>query len=150
MKRSFLTIALFCLGLHAGAHADEGAAPDMTDKTRIAVTIENVTPGQGTVEIGVYTQDQWLDDSFAGKSIAVEGSAISVSFDVPMPGRYGLAVYQDIDGNGKMNRGMMGLPSEPYGFSNDAPIRFGPPKWDAAAIEVAAGETVETTITLRD
>jgi uncharacterized protein (DUF2141 family) len=33
---------------------------------------------------------------------------------------------------------MLGLPREAMGFSNNAPIRLGPPRFDAAAFEVAA------------
>jgi uncharacterized protein (DUF2141 family) len=42
-------------------------------------------------------------------------------------GRYALRIFQDLNGNGKLDTGWMGIPSEPYGFSNNAMGRFGPP-----------------------
>ena len=55
------------------------------------------------------------------------------------PGRYVIAVFQDLDGNGTLSTGAFGIPKEPFGFSNNARVRFGPPSFDAAAITVGAG-----------
>lgn len=51
------------------------------------------------------------------------------------PGTYAIAVFHDVNGNGKLDRSFIGLPSEPYGFSNDVGRR-GPPNFDAARIVV--------------
>ena len=47
-------------------------------------------------------------------------------------GDYSLAIYHDENGNGRLDRKIFGLPAEPYGFSNDVRIRFGPPSWKAS------------------
>jgi uncharacterized protein (DUF2141 family) len=51
------------------------------------------------------------------------------------PGSYAIAVFHDTNGNGKLDRSFIGLPSEPYGFSNDVGRR-GPPNFEAARIVV--------------
>lgn len=51
------------------------------------------------------------------------------------PGSYAIAVFHDVNGNGELDRNFIGLPSEPYGFSNDVGRR-GPPNFDAARIVV--------------
>ena len=51
------------------------------------------------------------------------------------PGTYAIAVFHDVNGNGKLDRNFIGLPNEPYGFSNDVGRR-GPPNFDAARIVV--------------
>jgi uncharacterized protein (DUF2141 family) len=51
------------------------------------------------------------------------------------PGSYAIAVFHDINGNGRLDRSFIGLPSEPYGFSNDVGRR-GPPSFEAARIVV--------------
>ena len=51
------------------------------------------------------------------------------------PGTYAIAVFHDANGNGKLDRSFLGLPSEPYGFSNDVGRR-GPPNFEAARIVV--------------
>ena len=49
---------------------------------------------------------------------ATAGRSSSGSENVK-PGNYAIAVFHDLNGNGKLDRNLIGLPSEPYGFSND-------------------------------
>ena len=51
------------------------------------------------------------------------------------PGSYSIAVFHDVNGNGQLDRSFIGLPNEPYGFSNDVGRR-GPPNFEAARIVV--------------
>ena len=54
------------------------------------------------------------------------------------PGRYAIAVFQDVDGDGKLAR-TLGMAREPSGYSNAARSRFGPPPFDLAAFDLPAG-----------
>jgi outer membrane protein len=67
--------------------------------------------------------------------------------DLPA-GDYALVVYQDEDGNGRLDRNFIGIPREPLGFSN----RYwpqGPPSFARAAFHVGEGETKTLDIRLR-
>lgn len=55
------------------------------------------------------------------------------------PGRYAVAAFHDADGDGDLSLWPLGVPKEAYGFSNNARGRFGPPPFEAAAIDVPAG-----------
>lgn len=46
-------------------------------------------------------------------------------------GRYGFAFMHDENDNERMDTNFIGLPEEGFGFSNDAPVSFGPPSFDA-------------------
>lgn len=54
------------------------------------------------------------------------------------PGRYAVALFQDTKGTGKLESNFFGVPTVPYGFSNNARGTMGPPGFDAAAFEVGA------------
>jgi uncharacterized protein (DUF2141 family) len=54
----------------------------------------------------------------------------------------------NIDGDGKLNKNMFGMPTEPYGFSNNARGSFGPAKWSNAKFSVIAGDN-EARLTVR-
>jgi uncharacterized protein (DUF2141 family) len=51
-------------------------------------------------------------------------------------GDYALAVIHDENGNGKLDT-FAGIPREGYGFSRNAPVRFGPPRFAAARFTLA-------------
>jgi uncharacterized protein (DUF2141 family) len=57
------------------------------------------------------------------------------------PGRYAARVVHDRNGNGALDSNLLGMPSEPWGFSNDATGSFGPPSFDAAALDLPEGGT---------
>jgi uncharacterized protein (DUF2141 family) len=54
------------------------------------------------------------------------------------PGRYAIALFQDVKGTGKLETNLFGAPVVPYGFSNDARGTMGPPGFEAAAITVGS------------
>ena len=47
-------------------------------------------------------------------------------------GAYAVKVFHDLDGDGKLGYNFLGAPSEPYGFSNGARGRLGPPAFAKA------------------
>jgi uncharacterized protein (DUF2141 family) len=61
------------------------------------------------------------------------------------PGRYALAVFHDVNDNGKLDTNLLSMPTEPWGFSRDAVGNFGPPSFDQAAVELA-GQGASITI----
>ena len=63
------------------------------------------------------------------------------------PGRYALSAFHDENDNGELDTNLMGIPSEGYGFGNDASAAFGPPSFEAAAVDVDAASGV-TALTM--
>jgi uncharacterized protein (DUF2141 family) len=57
-------------------------------------------------------------------------------------GNYAIAVFQDINNNGKLDKNWFGIPTEPYGFSNDPVIRFGPPSFNDCLLELTSNKKV--------
>ena len=49
--------------------------------------------------------------------------------DLP-PGRYAVSVYLDENDNGKLDSGLLGIPKEPVGASNNPRHRMGPPHFE--------------------
>ena len=100
--------------------------------------IEGLRSDKGDIRLGLFVKEGWLDD---GKEVghAIEKAALPVTrivlHDVA-PGIYGIAVFHDENGNGKHDTNFLGLPLEGYGFSRDAPIMLGPPKFDDAKFEL--------------
>ena len=66
--------------------------------------------------------------------------------DIP-PGTYALAVIHDENMDGKLDTNWFGVPTEGYGFSNDAQGWLGAPSFSAASFTYD-GRNLELTISL--
>jgi uncharacterized protein (DUF2141 family) len=66
--------------------------------------------------------------------------------DIP-PGTYALAVIHDENRNGKLDTNWLGVPTEGYGFSNDAKAILGPPSFSVASFP-ADGQDMALMISL--
>jgi uncharacterized protein (DUF2141 family) len=66
--------------------------------------------------------------------------------DIP-PGTYALAVIHDENMDGKLGTNSVGIPTEGYGFSNDASALMGAPSFNAASFAYS-GRTLELTVSL--
>lgn len=53
-------------------------------------------------------------------------------------GKYAISVVYDEDSNGELNSGFMGIPTELFGFSNNARGFIGPPSFKKAMFEIQA------------
>ncbi len=77
-----------------------------------------------------------------------KGSLVAAIKNIP-PGFYGIAVWHDENGNKKMDKNLLGIPKEKYGFSKNIYGRFGPPDFDKIAVKVTPEQVVELTINLK-
>ena len=78
------------------------------------------------------------DLPLASQKVPMREGKAQLSFNGLAPGRYVIKSFADENGNEKLDTNLVGLPTERYGFSNDAKGRMGPPAFDAAAVKVDA------------
>ena len=118
----------------------------------LVVTVRGVDSAAGILRVAACPPDGYPDGTcrFIARAPARIGTMELRITGLP-EGRHGVSVYQDVDGDGKLGKDWLGRPTEPVGFGNDAPIgRFGPPGFEAAAVEVPASGEVRTVVTLRN
>jgi uncharacterized protein (DUF2141 family) len=116
------------------------------------VTLEDVASSSGHVLVAVCTPETFLGRScpYTGRAPAASGQAQVVVRGID-PGVYGVQAFHDQNDNFDLDRNFLGLPKEGMGFSNDAPMRFGPPSFDDAAIEIgAAGAAIRLRLRYLD
>jgi uncharacterized protein (DUF2141 family) len=76
-------------------------------------------------------------DSTAYVARAPAGARVELDFGAVPPGRYAISLFHDENDNGHLDTRLM-MPREGYGFSRDAPVRFGPPPFASAAFAVGS------------
>ncbi len=120
--------------------------------SELRVTIEGIRSSNGTVLIGLYdspasfaraveasASEGFLVDPQRFAAVALRANAAmrsAVVFSNLDPGRYAVIAFHDENGNTKLDKNFMGVPTEPYGFSNNARGFLGPPPFDDAAMEL--------------
>ncbi len=77
----------------------------------------------------------------------VAGGTVRLDFGPVAPGRYAISMIHDENGNGKADMALF-MPKEGFGFSRDAPVRFGPPSFNSAAFMVAE-DAVQHSVRMR-
>lgn len=136
MRRSGIAAAFLLLFLPAVAVAAGS----------VRVDVANVRSDKGRVKVSLCTAADFLKTCPHFASVPARAGMTSVTIEGVPPGRYAAQVYFDENGNDKIDRAMFGIPKEGVGFSNDAPIRMAPPRFEAAAFVHGTGDQ---TIALR-
>ncbi len=132
----------FCaLGLAAGAVVLSGTAPP--EHGDVTVTVTNMRSTKGVVCACMTTDAERFPrcrgDETAHRIVVPAKKVLELTFRNVKPGRYAIALLHDENENGKADRVLGMMPREGFGFSRDAKVRMGPPKFDAAAFAVGEG-----------
>jgi len=118
----------------------------------VKIQVSGFKAFKGSLHISVYKDEQtFLKDGkeVITKIVQVNDSSHVDTYFCDLPsGWYAVALYQDLDNNNKMNRGFLGIPSEPYGLSNNIRPRFSVPKFEQCRFYVSGTGKKDVTIAL--
>jgi uncharacterized protein (DUF2141 family) len=136
------TFLVLCTLLAAGESPPVPATPGTG--ASLTVEIAGLKDDAGTVHASLYASADGFPTrpakAFRQADAVISGGTARVLFaDLP-PGGYAVAAYHDENGNGKLDTGFLGIPTEGLGASNDAKGFMGPPAFDEARVEVRPGE----------
>jgi uncharacterized protein (DUF2141 family) len=114
----------------------------------ISVLVSGISNDRGHVLIDVCSRAEFLGPrcSYHGRTPAKPGTVIIKVASVS-PGSYAIQAYHDENDNLTVDRNFLGLPKEAIGFSNNAPMRFGPPRFEDAEI-IVPPEGIQTALQL--
>lgn len=100
----------------AGLLALAGAARAAT----VEVEVDGIEPRPGSVYVALCQGGLSEGACRSGQDAPADGPRRRFVFEDVRPGVYAVAAFQDLDGNGRLDRTGLGLPLEPYGFSGQA------------------------------
>jgi uncharacterized protein (DUF2141 family) len=116
------------------------------------VVVEGIKSAKGQIKVGLEKSAEHFDKGplhearYRGDMVASREGKVDIYFrDLPF-GSYAVKSFHDADGNGSLNTNFMGIPTEDYGFSNNARGTMGPASFQDARFELDAPEK---TITIR-
>lgn len=117
----------------------------------LQVNIVGLRNAQGQVRVALFDRGDTFpegDHPLAAARAKAQPGTVTTSLTGLQPGTYAVSVYHDENDNGRMDKNILGVPREGYGFSNDARATGGPPSFAKAAFTLDEEHTV-ITITLQ-
>lgn len=112
----------------------------------ITINISNIQENAGTIEVGVYdTGENFLESGHTYKtySIPVKNNKASLLIEDLPAGNYAISLYHDENSDGKCNRNFIGIPKEPYAFSNNFKPKFSKPSFKDCVFELTENINME-------
>ncbi|MBX2946792.1 MAG: DUF2141 domain-containing protein [Cyclobacteriaceae bacterium] len=112
--------------------------------TTLKIVVQKVQPGQGRIRICLFDNEKdFLNRARQCIDVDATGeTSVQTTFQQVENGTYAVVVYQDMNSNGKLDRNWMGLPAEPYGFSNNPSTLFGPPSFSKASFSLTKSTSI--------
>ncbi|WP_424494280.1 DUF2141 domain-containing protein [Salinimicrobium sp. GXAS 041] len=130
MKNLILT-TMFALGFVCSGIA----------QNQVEVIITNFENEKGNALVGLYnSEESFLENAWKSKSVVIKNGQVTVIFEDVPDGTYAVSAFHDEDSDQKLDMFLGFYPMEDYATSNNAPAKFGPPKWEDAKFELKNGE----------
>ncbi len=114
-----------------------------TSAETLTIIIEDIREAKGSVQIQVLAGQSQFDGDGAliqFREEAVAGSMTFTASDLDH-GEYAIRVMHDVNGNDELDTNLVGIPTEPYGVSNNAKGHFGPPRWADVRFQLTSDVT---------
>ena len=116
----------------------------------LTLRVNGIEKAGGKMSIALFdnAEDFSSKESYvAAIEVPVKSDAFEYRFENINQGTYAMAIFHDLDENGKLTTNWIGMPKEPFGFSNDAKGRMGPPDYEDALFKV--NQDIEIVINLK-
>ena len=114
----------------------------------LTIHVDDVKEAGGRIEVALYSSA----GTFLKTTVGIAGAAANLTANTVVlkhlpVGEYAFAVFHDANSNGKLDKNMLGIPTEDYAFSNNALGKMGPPSFEQARFTLpAAGAPLRVTL----
>ena len=129
----YLVIILFSISISASP------SDGVKRKGILIVKFDGLDSNNGNVKIALcnsYDNYENHNSPYIGKTISINKNQAQIEFDDLPFGEYAIKAFHDEDANDDLNTNILGIPTEDYGFSNNARGLFGPPSWEDAKFKL--------------
>ena len=103
----------------------------------LTLTVKDVEHVEGTLYVAIY-----MKKPLFGFRVAVKDRTMTIPCKGIPAGTYAISLFQDENGNGKLDTGSFGRPLEKFGFINDAEGIMGAPSYEKCCFEFKRDTTV--------
>lgn len=113
----------------------------------ISLHLDGIVCSKGSIYISVYnSKEAFLVPGNEISSRILESgnmSQLKIQMKVPQGQQLAIACFQDINGNKKLDTNLLGIPTEPYGFSGDVKSKWRKPRFSDAVIDLKQTQPIK-------
>ncbi|GHV56907.1 hypothetical protein FACS1894182_04480 [Bacteroidia bacterium] len=121
-------------------------AGTLSAQNKLTLVVDGIENVKGHLMVALYDKDNFRKKPVSAQLVKVEAETVVVVFENIPAGEYAVSLFQDENDNGKLDTGLFGIPTEKYGFSNNAKGQYGPPSYNDCRFIIE--EDTEIVITL--
>lgn len=118
----------------------------------LVINLENVKTSEGMIWLALYDSEQnlFVKSNSILKGIKVEETGeltgdLTVKMDKVLFGTYALAIFHDINNNGKLDQNLLGIPIEPYAFARKPKSKWRAPRYKELVFDFSKPDQEITT-----
>lgn len=116
----------------------------------IKVSVTNTRSNKGNILISVFKDGVGFPDepekAVKRVKLDITNNRAVVMFPNLSAGNYAVAILHDENNDQKLNKNILGIPKEGFGFSNNVIGTFGPPSFSKASFQHQQGKLTQITI----
>ena len=117
------------------------------EKGTLTISLSNIKK-KGKINISIYKPGKKFPGDSKNlvkrQSLESTSSLLTITFRDISYGKYAVAIYQDVNGNGELDTKIFGIPTEPFAFSNNFRPKFGGPSFEKCEFEfIKDNQTIE-------
>ncbi|MBU2969214.1 DUF2141 domain-containing protein [Pseudoalteromonas sp. C2R02] len=102
-------------------------------------TIEGIQSSNGKIYVQLFDSESGYKTGKAALANIVKAKkgSVTITFNELDAGEYGIRYFHDENNNGELETNLFGLPTEGYGYSNNAKANFGPVDFTTMRFSIA-------------
>ena len=139
------------LALVAAGSGMVQAQVSMEGASSVRLEVSTFRSAKGTLNCRLFQDAASFPDGDGLRTVrsGISSNHATCVFDDLQPGTYAVAVVHDENGNGRLDKNFLGLPTEGYGVSNNRTYAASSPKWEESRFTVTPREPLVLKVTLR-
>ena len=113
--KKILTL-FFCMMIFGSSYSQTMDGEALFD---VEIVVTGIKENSGTIVISIHDSAESFRKHIPYRNVELAAAGEKAVYHIRLKaGEYAFCVYHDVNGDGKLNTNAIGIPKEPFGFSN--------------------------------
>lgn len=124
--------------------------PCLSQTFNLKVAVTNIKETKGKIDMGVFNSaESFLEKGYEFKteSKIIDSDSIVITLQNLEPGDYAISLFHDINSDNVCNLNLFGIPTEPYGFSNNFKPKLSKPTFADCMFSLTQDSLIQIKLT---